>query len=89
MKVVNLVGERLFLDYLATQTFNFTYENNRIKIDYDSYLDVSADIDTKIASLEKQLEETKQAPVQDEDFTMEIQHAILILNDLKIHVFFT
>lgn len=83
MKVVNLVGERLFLDYLATQTFNFTYENNRIKIDYDSYLDVSADIDTKIASLEKQLEETKQAPVQDEDFTMEIQHAILILNDLK------
>lgn len=83
MKVVNLVGERLFLDYLATQTFNFTYENNRIKIDYDSYLDVSADIDTKIASLEQQLEETKQAPVQDEDFTMEIQHAILILNDLK------
>lgn len=83
MKVVNLVGERLFLDYLATQTFNFTYENNRIKIDYDSYLDISADIDTKIASLEKQLEETKQAPVQDEDFTMEIQHAILILNDLK------
>lgn len=83
MKVVNLVGERLFLDYLATQTFNFTYENNRIKIDYDSYLDVSADIDTKIASLEQQLEETKQAPVQDEDFTMEIQDAILILNDLK------
>ena len=83
MKVVNLVGERLFLDYLATQTFNFTYENNRIKIDYDSYLDVNADIDTKIASLEQQLEETKQAPVQDEDFTMEIQDAILILNDLK------
>ena len=83
MKVVNLVGERLFLDYLATQTFNFTYENNHIKIDYDSYLDVNADIDTKIASLEQQLEETKQAPVQDEDFTMEIQDAILILNDLK------
>lgn len=83
MKVVNLVGERLFLDYLATQTFNFTYENNRIKIDYDSYLDVSADIDTRIASLETQLEEYKQAPVQDETFTMEIQDAILILNDLK------
>jgi hypothetical protein len=83
MKVVNLVGDRLFLDYLITNYFNFTYENNHVKVDYDSYLDVSADIDTKIASLEAQLDESKQAPVQDEDFTMEIQHAISILNDLK------
>jgi hypothetical protein len=83
MKVVNLVGDRLFLDYLITNYFNFTYENNHVKVDYDSYLDVSADIDTKIASLEAQLDESKQAPVQDEDFTMEIQQAISILNDLK------
>jgi hypothetical protein len=83
MKVVNLVGDRLFLDYLITNYFNFTYENNHVKVDYDSYLDVSADIDTKITSLETQLEEYKQAPVQDEDFNMEIQQAILILNDLK------
>jgi hypothetical protein len=83
MKVVNLVGDRLFLDYLITNYFNFTYENNHVKVDYDSYLDVSADIDTKIASLEAQLDESKQAPVQDEDFNMEIQQAILILNDLK------
>ena len=34
-------------------------------------------------SKSKQLNESKQAPVQDEDFTMEIQHAISILNDLK------
>jgi hypothetical protein len=83
MKIVNLVGDRLFLDYLITNYFNFTYENNHVKVDYDSYLDVSADIDTKIASLEAQLDESKQAPVQDEDFTMEIQQAISILNDLK------
>jgi hypothetical protein len=83
MKVVNLVGDRLFLDYLITNYFNFTYENNHVKVDYNSYLDVSADIDTKIASLEAQLDESKQAPVQDEDFTMEIQQAISILNDLK------
>lgn len=82
MEVVNLVGDRLFLDYLITQYFNYTYQNNHVVVNYDSYLSIG-DVQTKIDNLQNQYNEQKDAPVTDEKLLTNLQQAISILTDLK------
>ena len=82
MEVVNLVGDRLFLDYLITQYFNYTYSNNHVVVNYDSYLSI-ADVQNKIDALQSQYDEHKGAPVTDEKLLGNLQQAISILTDLK------
>jgi hypothetical protein len=82
MEVVNLVGDRLFLDYLITQYFNYTYSNNHVVVNYDSYLSI-ADVQNKIDALQSQYDEHKIAPDSDEKLLNNLQQAISILTDLK------
>lgn len=82
MEVVNLIGDRLFLDYLITQYFNYTYENNYIKIDYNSYLNIG-DINSKLSLLGEQLYVAEIALVKDEKYIDDLKQSISILTDLK------
>lgn len=82
MEVVNLVGDRLFLDYLITQYFNYTYQNNHVLVNYDSYLDIN-DVENKLLEVQTKYNEVKDAPEQDAKFLLNLQQAIQILTDLK------
>ena len=85
MELINLVGDRLFLDYLITANFDFTYENNRISIDYNSHLEL-ADIDNKLATIQQMLTDIKDAPDQDSNYTGNLNLAIEILTNLRAKI---
>lgn len=85
MDLINLVGDRLFLDYLITSNFDFTYENNTVNITYSSFLEVS-DIDTRLFSLESELDSKKKDENKDSDQIELLERAIQILNDLKAKI---
>jgi hypothetical protein len=80
MKVINLVGDRMFLDYLITQYFPYVYENDTLQVTYESHLE-TADIDARIEQLE--LQQQTQQEDNDTTDTMDLQTAITILKDLR------
>jgi hypothetical protein len=84
MEVVNLVGDRLFLDYLMTFYFPFTYDDNHLKVNYDSYLDIN-DVDNKLSELQAKYNELilDKDKERDEVFLKNLQHAITIISDFK------
>jgi uncharacterized UPF0160 family protein len=86
MEVINLIGDRLFLDYLITSNFNYTYVNNKIEIAYSSHLEMQ-DIDYKLNLLEKMLEdfneENNPNKEDDKEYPRNLQTAIEILTKLK------
>jgi hypothetical protein len=81
MEIVELVGERMYLDYLITSTFNYSYLDNKIALEYNSYLEV-LDIENKISLLQSILDDT----INDKDSSQNVSRlttAIQILTDLK------
>jgi hypothetical protein len=85
MEVINLVGDRLFLDYLITSNFNYTYIDNKIEIAYSSHLEMQ-DIDYKLNLLEKMLEdfnEENNPNKDDKKYPEDLKTAIEILTKLK------
>ena len=83
MEVVNLVGDRLFLDYLITQYFNYIYVDNQVKIDYTSVLNIKDDIDPRLKLIEGQLTVAEASIVKDEQYINNLKKAISVLTDLK------
>jgi len=86
MEIVNLVGDRLFLDYLITTNFNYTYVDNKVQLNYSSHLEIQ-DIDYKLDLLEKMLkdfnEENNPNKEDDKEYPRNLQTAIEILTKLK------
>lgn len=85
MEIINLVGDRLFLDYLITTNFNYTYVDNKVEIAYSSHLELQ-DIDARLALLEQMLQEYDQENNTNKDDTKypeDLKTAIEILTKLK------
>jgi hypothetical protein len=82
MEIIQLVGERMYLDYLITSTFNYNYQDSTIRLDYSSFL-VLSDIEDKINTLQESLDsmaaDEKADRLKLEELTTDIQ----ILADLK------
>lgn len=86
MEVINLIGDRLFLDYLITSNFNYTYVNNKIEIAYSSHLEMQ-DIDYRINLCEQMLKdfnkENNPNIENDKEYPKNLETAIEILTKLK------
>lgn len=85
MEIINLVGDRLFLDYLITTNFNYTYVDNKVEIAYSSHLELQ-DIDARLTLLEQMLQEYDQENNTNKDDTKypeDLKAAIEILTKLK------
>lgn len=85
MEIINLVGDRLFLDYLITSNFNYTYVDNKIEITYSSHLEIE-DIDNKLALLEQMLQDYNEENNPNKDDTQypeNLKAAIEVLTKLK------
>ena len=82
MDLLNLLGERLFLDFLITTNFDFNYENSTVTLNYSSHLELS-DIDYKIQSIQDQLNAAKDDENKSSEVIATLERAIQMLNDLR------
>lgn len=84
MELVNLIGDRLFLDYLITSNFNYSYVDNKIQLEYNSHLEVQ-DIDNRLFILEKMLEDYNEENNKNPDiqYASNLKAAIEVLNKFK------
>jgi uncharacterized protein len=82
MQIHQLIGERLYLDYLITNNFNFTYENDEIIVDYHSQLSIT-EIEDKIEQLQSQWEAENNNETKNQDLIDTYKESILMLEDLK------
>jgi hypothetical protein len=82
MEIIQLVGERMYLDYLITSTFNYNYQDSTIRLDYSSFL-VLSDIEDKINTLQESLDSMAADEKADRLKLEELTTAIQILADLK------
>lgn len=86
MEVINLVGDRLFLDYLITSNFNYNYVDNKVQLEYSSHLELQ-DIDYRINLCEQMLEdynkENNPNKEDDKEYPKNLETAIEILTKLK------
>jgi hypothetical protein len=82
MEIIQLVGERMYLDYLITSTFNYNYQDSTIRLDYSSFL-VLSDIEDKINTLQESLDSMAADEKADRLELEELTTAIQILADLK------
>jgi len=85
MEVINLVGDRLFLDYLITSNFNYTYVDNKVQLNYSSHLEIQ-DIDYRLALCEQMLKDydsEENKAKENDDYPKNLNTAIEILTKLK------
>jgi len=86
MEVINLVGDRLFLDYLITSNFNYSYVDNKVQLEYSSHLELQ-DIDYRINLCEQMLKdfnkENNPNTENDKEYPKNLETAIEILTKLK------
>jgi len=85
MEVINLIGDRLFLDYLITSNFNYTYVDNKVQLNYSSHLEIQ-DIDYRLALCEQMLEDydsEENKAKENDDYPKNLNTAIEILTKLK------
>lgn len=85
MKIIELIGDRLLLDYLITQNFNFIYQDDKIDCAYSSYCFIT-DIDNKINNLEIELANKREIPDVNQSEISDYEDAIIILNTLKVNI---
>ena len=85
MKIIELIGDRLLLDYLITQNFNFTYQDDKVDCGYSSNCFIS-DNDNKLNEIEPELANKREIPDTNPSEISEYEDAIAILNTLKVNL---
>jgi hypothetical protein len=82
MQILDILGERLFLDYLIVNNFNFTYLNKYIDSNISSYCDIS-DIDAKKEYIQLLIDNEMNSENPDQNLIDTYNRSINMLNDLK------
>jgi len=82
MQILDILGERLFLDYLIVNNFNFTYLDKYIDSNINSYCD-SSDIDTKKEYIQLLIDNEMNSENPDQNLIDTYNRSITMLNDLK------
>jgi hypothetical protein len=82
LRLENLIGDRLYLDYMITTLFAFSYENGQINVDYQSHITLDQ-IDLQINELSTQLQNEESQTTPDQDTLAALKEGIVILQDLK------
>jgi hypothetical protein len=85
MQIVDLIGDRMFLDYLITQNFNFNYNSDQVNCSYSSYCFID-DIDNKIIELTTRLNSLRESTEINSNDITDYEAAISVLNTLKINL---
>lgn len=85
MQIINLIGDRLYLDCLITDHFNFSFENNEISVNYKSQLTIEQ-IDQKIEQLKYELIQQELQESKNPDLLFLYKESILILENLKLRL---
>jgi hypothetical protein len=82
MQLLDILGERLFLDYLIVTNFNFTYSNGYIDSNINSYCD-NSDIESKKDYIQNLIDNEKNSEKPDYELIETYNRAITMLNDIK------
>lgn len=82
LRLENLIGDRLYLDYMITTLFAFSYENGQIHVNYQSHI-TSDQIDLQIDELSIQLQNEELQTTPNQELISILKEGIVILQDLK------
>lgn len=85
MQLIDILGERLFLDYLIVSNFNYTYSNNIIDTSIQSYCE-SIDINSKITDIQNLIESEQNLPEPNYNTIDTYNRGIQMLQELKTNL---
>lgn len=82
MQILDILGERLFLDYLIVNNFNYTYLDKYIDSNINSYCD-SSDIDEKKEYIQLLIDNEMNSEKPDQNLIDTYNRSINMLNEIK------